>query len=410
MSEEAILQRNRMTYEVSQPTSLKTRPHDIIQQPFTEQQYSPRETAICHFPTGKYFVDPTKSYVVLRVKLFNEQVPQQNCSASFSKGSAQNLIKDIRLFHRSGTTISSQQDRDIYVKARDYIQHDDFWFSSIGYTMGYRPNNSDYTMSSFDPAGKVFKIPLDELHGFFRGHSSRLLPPEIIDGLRMELVLNSKEQALYRNISEGEISRVVIEPELQICLVACMDNALISIQNKANKQGLSWTYDDTFVSEKIQNSDDELFNTTIEKSVSVAKNAITLVRDTANLNNIDNDGYSFNDYDSPLNYWHYQLGNDLYPYKKKINNYQDTYTIVLDAFKTEYGLNLDSNDFLHNYVLVTSLLTDDYLQMSGDFINSNKRLFFEKITGDTQTTNKWSLCLTHVKVLRVNDSSSRVDE
>jgi hypothetical protein len=408
MSTQAILQRNRMTYEVNQPTSVKTRPYDIIEQPFSDQQYNSGETGICHFPTGKYFVDSDKSYLVLKCTI--TAASGATTSAGFGSGSAQNLIKDIRLFHRSGTTISSTQDRDVYVKARDYIVHDKFWFDTIGVIEGYKSPVLGPVLSTDAPV--TLKIPLSELHGFFKGHNSRLLPPEIIRDLRMELVFNNLETALYKTSLAPPITSLVIEPELQICLVKAMDSAIISVENVSNKTGLSWTYDDVFVTNKIQLAADQIFNSTIEKSVSVANNIITFARYTDVVKNQSSNSYVFNIYNGVGNSWMYTLGNDMYPYKKKITTGVDTYTCAIDAFKTQYGLNMKYlDDFsAQNWCYVTNLMSDDYLEMSGDFINSNKRLQFEKFTGSVPEDNRWTSCLSYTKVLRVNSNSSRVDE
>ena len=66
MSKEQILNRNRILYEVAQPLSVKTRPYDTIIQPFENQVYNQNETMLVDIPTGKYFVDPEKSYLSVK--------------------------------------------------------------------------------------------------------------------------------------------------------------------------------------------------------------------------------------------------------------------------------------------------------------------------------------------------------
>ena len=105
MSKEQILNRNRILYEINQPLSVKTRAYDTIVQPFENQVYYGLETMIASLPTGKYYVDPEKSYVSVKIRCFNSG--GTICSANFGTGSIGNIVRNLRLFHKSGTQITS---------------------------------------------------------------------------------------------------------------------------------------------------------------------------------------------------------------------------------------------------------------------------------------------------------------
>jgi len=218
MSSTAILSRNRMSYEVSQPVSVKTRPYDTILQYFERQEYKQNDTMIASLSSGKYFLDPEKSYISVNVAI--QVAAGQTGVANFSSGSCANLFKNVRIFHKSGTTITSCQDNDINIKARDKIIRDKFWFETIGIQQGYvADSNNDYNITSVVPTGLQYKIKLADLHGFFRGYNSALLPPEIADGLRIELDLNTLGQALKQSDSSDTILSYTIEkPNIQLCL------------------------------------------------------------------------------------------------------------------------------------------------------------------------------------------------
>ena len=150
MSSTAILSRNRMSYEVSQPVSVKTRPYDTILQYFERQEYKQNDTMIASLSSGKYFLDPEKSYISVNVAI--QVAAGQTGVANFSSGSCANLFKNVRIFHKSGTTITSCQDNDINIKARDKIISDKFWFETIGIQQGYvADSNNDYNITSVVP-------------------------------------------------------------------------------------------------------------------------------------------------------------------------------------------------------------------------------------------------------------------
>jgi hypothetical protein len=416
MTSQAILNRNRMTYEVSQPVSVKTRPHNTILQYFERQEYKPNDTMITSFASGKYFLDTTKSYISVNVKINAVGAPS---SANFGSGSMANLFRNVRIFHKSGTTITSCQKNDIAVKAKDKIIRDDFWFSTIGKQQGYVDNPAtDNNLESLVVDGVQFKIKLCDLHGFFKGYNDALMPPEIADGLRMELDVNTLAQAIQRDIAGGNITELeILKPNIQLCLVKVMDNAAVNVMNTAVNQGLSWTYDDVFVSNRNYNNNDNAITLAVDKAVSVAKNCLVLARDQPNINQIDADGYNFV-FRQFNTQWCFTLGNDLMPWKQKVSYPQDAYSIALDCFQSRYGVNLTNLGFFGtgvnqtdcNGVYALNLLTDDYLEMSGDFINANKRLNFSIEKQTDEVASQWTTILTHTKVLRVNNTNSRVDE
>ncbi len=410
---DAILQRNRMTYKVNQPTSVKTRPYDTIETYFVEQEYKSGDTMICDFPTGKYYVDPTKSYLKMGVKV-------EQGSGGFGRGSCANLISQIRLFHRSGTTISTTHRNDVNIVARDYIEKDDFWFETQGSIQGYGTSTTDIGSS----AESVFKIQLSELHGFFKGHNSKLLPPEIINGVRMECDVNNPLTSIQAN--DSPVLDTIIKPTLQLCLVKVMDNAQISVNNEANKSGLSWTFDDCFSTKQYLPREEFDITISIDKAVSVAKDIKILAYEVNQRTQSGADSYTQFRAEKPYvaiypnpqaTQWTYTLGTQMYPYKKKVQ-YGDAYSILLDTYRTQYGVNQVPVSFFNDgFTFVSNLLTDDYLEMSGDFINSNKRLVWEcnnVFKNEDEASEGDNLffisLLTHTKVLRVNDTNSKIDE
>ena len=403
MSKTQTLNRNRMLYEISQPLSVKTRPYDVIKQSFERQTYRGGDTMIVDLPSGKYFVDPEKSYLSVKIRCLSSGAS----SANFGQGSMGNLIRNIRIFHKSGTQITTGQDVHLWYKARDIAEKDKFWFETAGIMQGYFPSANVLSEQAIQ-----YKMKLSNLHGFFRGHNSKLLPPEIIRDCRVEIDLNPASQVLTQitgTITDYELEK----PEIQLALVKVMDNASANINNMASSSGLSWTYDDTHVVSKNFNDSENDVALSIDKSVSVATQAVTVIRNTTDINSITSNGYNYlyllGTANNPTR-WSYTVGNDMYPYKKKIDEQFDSYTSCVDTFQAKHGLNLASSDYFNGNALHTTCLeTDDYIDMSGIFINSNQKLEFQLNKQSTGNNIQITTCLGHVKVLRVNSTNSRVD-
>jgi hypothetical protein len=359
-------------------------------------------------PSGKYFVDPEKSYLSVKIR----SISSTASSATFGSGSLANIVRNLRLFHRSGTTITSAQELHIFTKARDRVEKDDFWFETMGAMQGYTDFGGDDTVSSIVPI--QYKIKLADLHPFFRGHGSKLLSPEIIRDMRMEIDLNPVGTVLKQDASGGVITDYELSsPELQLCLVKVMDNASANVQAMSVDKGLSWSYDDVHVISKnfSKNENDIVINA--DKSVSVAKHALTIIRDVPDVNNIDKDSYNYlyllGTFGNETR-WSYTLGNQMYPFKRKIREQFDSYTTCIDAFSTQHGLNLSKVEYFNGNALhVTNLQTDDYLEMSGDFINANKKLEFQMSKQTQAEDQRFTTAIVYSKVLRVNSTNSRVD-
>jgi hypothetical protein len=404
MNKSQTLNRNRMLYQVAQPLSIKTQPHSLIRQPFERQIYLENDTMIVQLPTGKFFVDPDKSYLSVKLRVYNNT--NTTCEATFGGGSMANLIRNIRIFHKSGTQITSGQDAHIWYKARDYAEKDTFWFETSGAVQGYNTP----VLSATDVQ---FKMKLSDLHGFFKGHGDKLLPPEIIRDLRIEIDLNPTSQ-VFQRLGDYVVDGYSIDkPEIQLGLVNVMDNASANINNMATKGGLFWTYDDFFVASKNFSNTENDVVLSLDKAVSNACKAVTVIRNQNDINNITSDGYNFlyllGTSQNPTR-WTYTVGTDMYPYKKKIDEQFDAYTTCIDCFKAKNGVNLSRVQYFDGNALhVTCLETDDYLENSGIFLNTNQKLEFQLNKSSTGNNIQITTCLQHVNCLRVNSTNSRVD-
>ena len=325
--------------------------------------------------------------------------------ASFGLGSVQNMFGSIRINHKSGTQVANVQNLDKWVKAKAYLEKDDFWFETYGFIQGFRNSTEPSIWHSATNESRDFKVKLSELHPFFKG-TGQLLPPEVIDGLRIELDLNPKYRAF--SSAAGFVDYEVSSSDLQLALVLVQDEASDIISDQANKQGLQWTYNDVFVTTKQVEAIEDNFTVAVDKAVSLANNVITFPSFTLGNTQSDVDAYDYRP--MPSAKWNYRIHNKLYPYQRRITNRFDSYTTAIDMKNWESGNNLtyaEWND--HNAIYVSGLMSDDHIQNAGIFLNANKKVELEFEKSNDGNSRLVHTCLEHTKRLSVNTVNSKID-
>ena len=131
-----VLFANNLTYTLPSASSIATN-RVMKRNYFQNRNYQNDTTMICQFNTGTDFIDPINSSLNLRVKVV-KSAPGVKLISNFGVGSVQNLIKNIRIYHRSGTTYTNTIKQNLFSAKRDRYTKSLNWFSSIGAPlMGY---------------------------------------------------------------------------------------------------------------------------------------------------------------------------------------------------------------------------------------------------------------------------------
>ena len=410
----SILNKNRMDYRVEAPESNKLIPTDILQIPFDNDVYGMEQTMTFTLSSGKYFVDCDKSYLNVKVGVKGTGVGALNLN--FGNGSVLNLFKAIRIYHRSGTQISHSVNMDLWSKAKQHITKDKFWFDTTGYIQGYRadPQNEPiWTTTSANFEYHNFKVKLSDLHPFFEGKDDKLLPPQIADGLRIELDLPYKYRGFTSNTEVSEqIVDYSVSPNIQSALVEVQPSASDINNDIANKVGLKWVFNDVFMTSVTVAVDENDFTIPLQKAVSAGQNVITFSRLVDADNTLLLDSYKYTQPSGSNVNWNYIIGNQLFPYKRKVDNKIDTYTTAIDAFNWQYGTNMTYSKWdSQNTCYVTNLRTEDRLLNSGDYFNANKQIQLEFNKNGNSSFDRYVHCaIEYEKVLTANSTNSKIDE
>lgn len=384
--DESILFVNNLTYSLPSASSVCTN-RVTKRSYFQNRTYGSQSTMICQFNTGTDFINTKNSKLVLKVRALGATMAG-NSGSNFGSGSGMNFVKNIRIYHRSGTTYTNTTRMNLYRSKVDHVKESLTWFNSIGIPlMGYK-GGIDFEInaaSAIDTRTQYIEIPLNKVHSFWEGHGDVMLPPQIASGLRVEIDLENALTVFTKNPTNvGYFA----DYEIQDCYMdlesySLMDSASASINTQASTQSLEYLYTDVFTSVNSTPALTTQVNIDINKSVSLADSHITCILPVANINLGTGDSFSTPYLEGS---WWTLLGSQQYPLQR-IDNAKSAYhqaLLTFDKFSHPgndsallYGNNLTPG-FLGAYgIYGQSLERDTSLALSASPVNASRSLRFE---------------------------------
>jgi hypothetical protein len=410
-SDESILFANNLIYKSPLPTSVTVN-RCLKRQYFQNTAYAPQQTMINIFNTGTSFVDCVNSSLVLKLK-FN--FSGGTAYASFGRGSGMNLLRNVRVYGRTGVCYSNTQRYNLYRKVTDRYQESDNWFNSVGRVMGYDQTSNE--ISNVIPGTSdtlTIVIPLKKLNGLFDSEGGQFMPSAMASGLRLEIDLSSVGEALVLDAtSTGTLDSYAIEQcYIETMNVQLQDSAQASLNTMAAQESLEYIYKDVFTSLNTAPSLTSAVNIDINKSVSFADMVMTGVQDSQSLNNLNEDSF---DLDYRAAEWWYSLGSNYYPSSVKVDDDRVAYKDALLAFNKLKTSDKESSVTLQNFnttngVYAVSLENDTSLALSQQPVNNSMSLRFEA-RFDTPPPDEitTTVFLTYLVSSRTTLTSSRID-
>jgi len=412
-----VLFSNNLTYTLPSSSSIATN-RVMKRNYFQNRNYQNDTTMICQFNTGTDFIDPINSSLNLKVKVVPGGNPGDKVSVNFGVGSVQNLIKNIRIYHRSGTTYTNTIKQNLFSVKRDRYNKSTNWFSSIGNAlMGY---DEDVVFSRFpdgqDPPTleREFQIPVNLLHGFFNPLSEILIPAVMASGLRVEIDLESARGALVNTAGTGftnVLSYEITDCYFNLMSTSLMDSAVAAVNANAAKNSLEYLYLDLFTSTNSQSANNSAVNIDVNKSVALLNEALTVVQSQAQLNNYTADQFATAYVQGS---WWYQLGSMQFPNVKidtPLLAYQQA-LITFDKMKTDdKEANINFGTFLaSDGIYSNSFERNSALSLSQVPCNASRSLRFELTYDEAPTVA--TIVTTYLEYITSSRSTllnSRVD-
>lgn len=407
---------NNIDYSMPPNNSLVT--NRVVKRNFFQNRtYTDQQTMICQFNTGTDAINCKNSRLVIKVSLTSAtNFLDQEVRADFGDGSGINLIKNIRIYHRSGTTYTNTIKYNLYRAKVDHIKQSPNWFSCIGDPLiGYNQGIIFEKLgTSLAGLTQTIEIPLNLVHPFFDPLSSPNLPSVMSSGLRLELDLESVGQAFHEKT--GFTGGVPSGYRIDDCYfdlesVSIMDSAQATLNTVAQKQNLEYLFSDIFTSQNSLSVGTTTLNIDVNKSVALCDNALGCIQSNPILNSYDGDGFR-----TPYllgSFW-YQLGSNCYPTQKvdldktayaqalvtydKFCNPLDYSSINLNTFLTDYG------------VYSQTFERDSAMALSSSPINASRSLRFDLTLDDPlDTPSLFTIFLTYLTSVRSTLLNSRVD-
>jgi len=397
--------------------------------------YTNGETITWDSQTGSFYVDPVGCYLKFSV------VPVYASSESkkavgFGSGSACNLFSRIVVRTRSGKELTRVENLNLLAKFKQIYTHPTTWINTIGRAQGFSDPTIVTPTQSCDTVpegGKTFIIPLCAIIPFFNTVSAKMLMPQIMEGLRIEISLESPSLAFCAVDQTDAAPSVVasyniIRPEIHWDCYTLADQFARRLAEIAATKGLNLLHREYFHTSVSSNNTD--FNFDIKKAASKALSAHVICRDQSNLSGAAVprvDGFGSSKYD--YTYVQSQIGSLYNPNQPLItgvdvnsnmegyyfalygaNSYSyDNISCITPENFTGQGYAIDADRTDYNNTMLNFNLNKSNIEnnITGTVVNNSRALLINlKRTQSTDVRIDAYLC--HVRAVKVFTSNAVV--
>lgn len=193
---DSLLQVNQLSYRLPPQISIASKCTHVInysqQSSYTSGSSNSSNTIVFDIQTGSAFVDPQASYFRFVVK--PEGTTNLHC---FGSGSVGNIFSRVVVRTATGKELSRVEDANLIIKMLDLYENSNDWKSTTGAAQGYYSGavTAGTYAQAVPNAGKLFIIPFQTMMPCMSPHGAKLVPPNIMSGLRIELTLSAPNDA-----------------------------------------------------------------------------------------------------------------------------------------------------------------------------------------------------------------------
>jgi hypothetical protein len=281
--EESLIQLNKLSYQMLPQLGIcSARTHTIG---FAQQsQYKNGEVMTWDSQTGAFFVDPKGCYLKFSVSPTSSNVNQ---GLSFGSGSCANLFSRIVVRSRSGKELTRVEELGLLTKYVQLYSQPQDWLKTVGRSQGYSEISGATQFGDTVPStGKVFIINLCVLIPFFNSLGNKMIPPQILEGLRIEISLTDPGQAFCASNQSNSnkcTAFVIDRPQIFWDCYTLADQFARKIAEVAATKGLNLMHKEYFYSSIGTNNTQ--INYDIKRAASKALKCHIVTRDQAKINN-----------------------------------------------------------------------------------------------------------------------------
>ena len=408
----SLLQVNKMLYKMPPSLGITARRHHVID--FSQQNaYKNGQTMVFDLQTGSYFIDGKNSY--LRVDI----VPSEDCT--FASGGATNVINRVVVRTKSGKEWCRCEEFNLY--ARNILRYtcNENYLNRTGKSYGYTGDGVK-TANVFNNTdnGTRFTIPLWLIPCF---NQDKLLPPQIMEGLRIELTLASVGEALTTTAT-APTEYTVKNAEIHSDAYDIADQFKRKVAEMSARQGLILVHKEYFHSNVGSRENVSSYNFDIKKACSKACRNFTTLRSNDNISAVGEDSMNAERY--AVQRYQAHIGQDYLPNQpisipavpteNNINEaYYDTQFVWDKVNQCWYPNTVNPKEFLGDDqtkatcgMVAFNLNKSHVTDLDGYVLNNSRALVVDIQCGTTDANRKLDSFLQHLRVAKVYTANAEI--
>lgn len=344
------------------------------------------QTVVFDSQTGSSFVDPKTSYYTFRI-LHNATVP-----VGFGSGSVANIINTVTVRSRTGKEIGRYENFNLLCKYLDRIEESQEFLSTTLRAQGYSSIVGAQYGDDVPSTGKTYILRMCSIP-CFHPLNSKLLPPQILEGMRVEFRLESSIVAFCPSTAANfpantPFSYTLDRPSVQYKCFDLADAFQRQIAMVASKSGLRLLHKEVF--HTITATSNSQINIDVRKAASKGLSSMSVLRVAANttLNNADCFASKVNDivrYQANIGavYW----PNQPLTIPSAADNYESYYYAMYAAGKSygaypssltpEQWAGVADKSVYNNNFIMFNLNTSNVSQLVGMTVNNSRALLLD---------------------------------
>ena len=269
--QEGLLRVNSLVYEFPPQLSVSSRRHRVTNY-FQRNTYNPSETMVLDSQTGSTFVYGPDSYLTFSIEVFGT-------AGAFGSGSCLNLINTVRVKTRGGQELNRIENFNVLATKHAKWTNEDSWLNSEASAMGFAGGVVN-ALNTLPLAVKTqYTIPLKFLAPIFA--QSKLLPPQLCEGLRIEIELEKSATAI---LGAGVTSYTLLQPQVLFDATTIADSFTRRISELSATQGLNIMYSNFYSNQVSGSAGQSSFNYDVKKAASKCMRLWVVSRDIAFIN------------------------------------------------------------------------------------------------------------------------------
>ena len=417
---ESLLAVNALQFTLPPQLGIATSRKHVVMFP-QQASYTGSSTIIIDSQTGSTYVDPFNSYFVFKVALTTNAARPW----SWGSGSVANLIDRIIVRSRSGKELSRVESFPLWAKYSQLYSKGRDWNQTISRAQGYpdysaAPADASYGDSYASGATYTFVLPL-HLVPCFAPLNGKLLPPQLMEGLRLEITLANPAAAVAPYAAATALTTVtsVVTPELHYDCFTIADQFARKIIDMSARSGLKLLYEEAFHTLVVATTN--TINFDIKKACSKGLRLMLIPRDSTVVGVVNNDPVASSQYSFLTQ--QINIGSEYIP-NQKLSTGIDAKTFLESYYQTMFAhnalsgsttispeqyLGVDDRTAYNSAMSCFTLNKSNVTGLNG-FVINNSRALVVNLTSDTGTVASLRLdaFLVHLRSLDVMVSNVSV--